>query len=76
MNITGKISGSGTLAGGIKGRANMSAVSQATSIIHATDYDKLANKPQIESVTLQGNKSLEDIGILKITNAELAELLV
>ena len=32
------------------------------------DYEKLENKPQINSVTLEGNKSLEDLGIEKLTD--------
>ena len=30
------------------------------------DYNKLVNKPQINGVTLEGNKTLEELGIASI----------
>lgn len=47
-----------------------------------TDYEELENKPQINDVTLIGNKSLDDLDIQpkgnyansKITNSELEEI--
>lgn len=39
------------------------------------DYGELENKPRINGVTLQGNKSSEEIGIEEITNIELELLL-
>lgn len=49
----------------------------STAIRHNTvsDYDLLTNKPQINSVTLQGDKSFEDLGLEGISNIELEELL-
>ena len=46
------------------------------------DYNKLDNKPAINSVTLQGNKTLGELGIqkegdypdTKVTNLEIDEL--
>lgn len=38
------------------------------------NYDKLRNKPQIESVELIGNKSFEDLGITEISNIEILEI--
>ena len=38
------------------------------------DYNLLINKPQIESVELVGNKSLEEIGVYRTENAEIALL--
>ena len=32
-----------------------------------TDYDDLANKPQVNGTTLSGNKSLSDLGIVQPT---------
>lgn len=37
-----------------------------------TNYNLLTNKPQINGVTLQGNKSLADLGIDKAIDAEVA----
>lgn len=48
-----------------------------TEINHNTvsDYNLLTNKPQINSVTLVGNKSLPEIGVDVISNMELEEML-
>ena len=35
------------------------------------DYRTLANKPSINEVTLVGDKSLEDIGVDRITNQDI-----
>lgn len=40
------------------------------------DYSSLANKPQIEGVTLQGNKTFSQLSLTKLTNSELESMLV
>ena len=42
---------------------------------HENDYEQLKNKPQIESVTLSGNKTFEDLGLSSISNTDLMDLL-
>lgn len=44
-------------------------------IFYGTDYNSLRNKPQIEGVTLQGNKSFEDLTLSALTNSEIDELI-
>lgn len=39
------------------------------------DYNLLTNKPQIEGVELQGNKTLQDLSIQALTNSELENLI-
>lgn len=39
------------------------------------NYEMLVNKPQINGVTLAGNKTVEEIGIVEISNTELENLL-
>lgn len=39
------------------------------------DYERLRNKPQIESVELIGNKSFEELGLEPITIDELIDIL-
>lgn len=39
------------------------------------DYKNLDNKPQIESVTLIGNKTFEDLGLSTLTNNEIETML-
>lgn len=40
-----------------------------------SNYDLLTNKPLINSVTLQGDKSFEDLGLEGISNIELENIL-
>jgi len=39
------------------------------------DYEELSNKPQIEGVTLIGDKSFSDLHLDALTNTEIEELL-
>lgn len=39
------------------------------------DYNKLVNKPKIEGIELKDNKSFEDLGLSKISNIQIDELL-
>lgn len=39
------------------------------------DYEKLINKPQIESVTLIGNKTFEDLGLEELSGDDLIRIL-
>lgn len=39
------------------------------------DYEKLVNKPQIEGVTLIGNKQLSDLGLKEISNQNIEDIL-
>lgn len=43
--------------------------------IFIADYELLRNKPSIESVTLIGDKTFAELGMIHITNLELALLL-
>lgn len=40
-----------------------------------TDYEKLQNLPSINSVKLIGNKQFEELGVSRLTNSELEQLL-
>ena len=42
--------------------------------VSSNDYEKLMNKPQINDVELVGNKSIRDIGIFDLSNAEIDRL--
>lgn len=45
-----------------------------TSTGGASDYNDLANKPQIEAVELIGNKTFDELGMNSATNLEIAAL--
>lgn len=38
------------------------------------DYDLLKNKPSIESVVLDGNKTFAQLGITKLSNSDIEEI--
>lgn len=38
------------------------------------DYEVLDNKPQIDGVTLTGNKTAEELGVMPIRNAAILDL--
>lgn len=77
VTVTPKLSG-----GQIKVTADISknvtvTPELSTTVSHnvTSDYELLINKPLINSVTLQGDKSFEDLGLEAITNMELENLL-
>lgn len=39
------------------------------------DYEFLINKPQINGVTLRGNKSVEDLGVTIMSNSDIDDLI-
>lgn len=51
--------------------ANMGNVTRVTT----GNYNELTNKPRIEGVELVGNKTFPELGMDKLTNAELENLL-
>lgn len=38
------------------------------------DYDLLKNKPRIESVVLDGNKTFAQLGVSKLSNSDIEEI--
>ena len=54
-------------------RASLSNVTVLGSGV--LDYNKLINKPQINSVELIHNKSFEDLGLISLTNSEILQIL-
>lgn len=39
------------------------------------DYEQLKNKPKINEVELEGNKSFEELGITPLTNMEILQII-
>lgn len=57
-------------------RARRSADEDILNIIEnigpgTNDYNQLINKPQIEDVTLQGDKTFDELNLIDITNSEI-----
>lgn len=41
----------------------------------ASDYNELCNKPQIEGLTLLGNKKMKELGVDTLSNLEIKEII-
>ena len=66
--LHGTLSPQGTLRGQF-------STPQKVTINGTEDYNELENKPSINGVELQGDKSFEDLGELTLTNSELKDLI-
>lgn len=53
---------------------NQRAIGQVKSGM-TDNYNKLYNKPMINTVVLEGDKSFEELGLLPLSNADLARIL-
>lgn len=47
----------------------------STTVVSVNDYNDLRNKPSIEGVTLEGDKTFEELNLQRLTNAELENML-
>lgn len=56
----------------VQASANMVNKVQVTN---TSDYNLLSNKPQIESVELQGNKTFNDLGLSNISNLRIEQII-
>lgn len=65
-SLEGTLSDMGQLAGGLTIPEKVDSVK---------DYEKLKNKPSIESVTLVGDKTFEQLGLSSISTDDLLEIL-
>ena len=75
VQLSGALS-SGTLNGSLASTESLSAsVSIPRSMGGTNDYNRLVNKPSIESVELQGNKTFGELGISSIDADDLIEIL-
>lgn len=55
---------------------NVNAVLENPVLINnPSDYSYLNNKPSINGVELSGNKSLEDLNVIEMTNFEIENIL-
>ncbi len=74
--ISGSLSAIGTLTGNISSPSALSGeLTLPREIKRASNYEELQNLPQIEGVTLIGNKTFAQLNMARITNSELEELL-
>lgn len=72
---TAEIIGIGHLSGNLGGTAQLDGEIDLPKHIMYRDYEILDNLPKIEGVTLIGDKTYEELNLLRISNTELEELL-
>ena len=53
---------------------SMSASFGETQLVTTSNYEELSKKPQINGVTLLGDKSFEDLGDASLSNLEIATI--
>lgn len=65
LNISGQmVKTKNNIVGSIKPKLNISGqINKGSSVIAISNYEDLINKPQINSIELSGNKTLEELGI-------------
>lgn len=74
--ISGSLSATGTLTGNLSSPLALSGgLTNPKEIKRSNNYEELQNLPQIEGVTLIGNKSFAQLNMSRITNSELEDLL-
>lgn len=64
---------------GVLGNASGNISGHITSygeVTHSSDYNDLINKPMIEGVVLEGDKTFEELNLNVLTNTELEAILV
>ena len=59
-----------SLVGSINGDANLRGTMNIPNN-GTKDYNELDNKPQIEGVTLEGNKTFEELTLIGLDNIEI-----
>ena len=74
-SIVGILTNNANLTGGITSPDKLVGKLNPVTPQQVRDYNKLNNKPQINEVELQNNKSLEDLNVTKLTNLEIEEIL-
>lgn len=80
LNTYGVISGALSATGSINGNMSASAsllgeITMPEQIVRIGNYEELENLPQIEGVTLIGNKTFPQLHMDALTNMELDNLL-
>lgn len=71
--LSGTLSARSQLSGGLSnGRSVVGALQYGSG---SSDYNKLTNKPSIESVPLVGNKTFSELGMSPMTALEIQAIL-
>ena len=75
-SMSGTMSTVQSMSGTLSGHGSMSG-STRTSVIKVTNnYNDLINKPMIEGNVVEEDKTYEELGLNKITNSEMEDILL
>lgn len=75
-DIGGSFSIGADIGGDMSVSSNTVSMEDALRIVDGTkDYNRLDNRPSIESVLLEGDKTFAQLGLLDITEQEIDNLL-
>lgn len=66
--------GNPKVTGRITPVAKMRGVVDKSQSVYEKDYEKLINKPKINEIELEGDKSFDDLGLIPLTNTEIAKM--
>ncbi|MBR6337527.1 MAG: hypothetical protein IKR76_07315 [Ruminococcus sp.] len=72
--ISGQVSVKGRISGALTPRGNVSGSVGRAEKVYENDYNNLKNKPQIEGVPLENDKTFEELGLTPISAEELADM--
>lgn len=73
--LNGTIQTAETLSGALSSQESLSGTLGVPTVVGQTNYERLNNKPSIESVTLIGDKTFSDLGLSAIEADDLIEIL-
>lgn len=72
--LEGSLSSEQKLTGILSGENKISGGKLSTDITHRS-YNDLVDKPSINAVTLEGDKSFEELGLAGLTNQEIDKII-
>lgn len=72
-SLSGTISSEGKLAGTISGSSNLTG--DLSNDINHKSYNDLVDKPSINEVILQGDKSFEELGLGTLSDQDIDDII-
>lgn len=73
--LNGTLNATENLSGNLATQETLTGTLGIPNVVGQTNYERLNNKPSIESVTLTGDKTFGELGLSPIDADELIEIL-
>ena len=74
-DFNAKFNGNATFNARFSGNATFNSGFGSTQVVETGNYDNLINKPSIEDVVLQGNKTFKQLGMEALSVQEIEMIL-